>query len=249
MKKYIVAIGGGEVGKLETLSIDKEIVGLSNKKNPRLLFIPTASSDSEIYIKKISDIYGERLGCKIDNLLLISNRPSKEEIEEKILASDIVYVGGGNTLKMMKLWRSLGVDKILKIAYKRGIILCGLSAGAICWFEYGHSDSMSFYNSESWDYIRVKSTALLRGTLCPHFNGQTNSILRKDSFIKMIKKFGGSGIGIDNHAAIVFRDDECKVIRSRNDSMVYKIFKKSGNINVESVKEIGQFFKINNLYL
>jgi dipeptidase E len=163
-------------------------------------------------------------------LLLITEKLTKEEIKEKILSSDVIYVGGGNTLKMMKIWRRLGVDKLLKSAYNKGKILCGISAGAICWFEYGHSDSMSFYNPKSWDYIRVKGLGLLKGIVCPHFDGQTQGIKRKKSFTKMLEKKGGFGWAIDNHAAIIFKNSKFRVINSKKDSKAFRIFKKNKKI-------------------
>ena len=75
-----------------------------------------------------------------------SEQPPAREIVRKIMSSDIVYVGGGNTLLMMRIWRRFGLDKVLKGAYEAGIVLAGISAGSICWFDSGHSDSMSFYN-------------------------------------------------------------------------------------------------------
>lgn len=249
MNKHIVAIGGGEIRQLKTLAIDKEIVSLTRKKHPRLLFIPTASSDSKNYVQVIEKVYGKRLGCKTDSLLLLREKPSRKEIEEKILSADIIYVGGGNTLKMMKLWRLLGVDKLLKFAYNNGTILCGISAGAICWFEYGHSDSISFHNPDDWDYIRVKGMGLLKGLLCPHFDGQTRGIKRKKRFSQMLEKVGGLGIAIDNHAAIIFCNDSFRVINSKKDSKAHKLFKKSGKIISIPIKTQKAFSPLKTLYL
>jgi len=105
--KKIIAIGGGEIGRpgypVETTKIDKEIINLTGKKNHRLLFVPTASADSELYFETVKKHFGKTLGCKTDVLYLINNDLSKKEIEQKIFGSDIIYVGGGNTLKMMKV--------------------------------------------------------------------------------------------------------------------------------------------------
>ncbi len=142
--------------------------GFRDKKNPKLLFIPTASSDSEIYWKHIQEYFGEFLKCKTDVLFLMTESLSPEQIRKKIVSADIIYVGGGNTLQMMRIWRSLGVDKLLKAAYENGTVLCGISAGSICWFDSGHSDSMSFYNPRKWKYINVKGLGLIQGiTLSP----------------------------------------------------------------------------------
>jgi dipeptidase E len=122
------------------------MIRLSNEKNPKLLFIPTASSDSEKYWKHVREYFGTYSKRKTDVLFLIKERPSNEQIRGKILSADIIYVGGGNTLPMMRLWRRLGVDKLLMSAYEYGTVLSGISAGSICWLDSGHSDSMSFYN-------------------------------------------------------------------------------------------------------
>jgi dipeptidase E len=122
------------------------MIRLSNEKNPKLLFIPTASSDSEKYWKHVQEYFGTYLKCKTDVLFLIEERLSNEQIPGKILSADIIYFGGGNTLLMMRLWRRLGVDKLLMSAYEYGTVLSGISAGSICWLDSGHSDSMSFYN-------------------------------------------------------------------------------------------------------
>jgi dipeptidase E len=244
MNKHIVAIGGGEIRHLKTLAIDKEIVSLSHKKHPRLLFLPTASSDSENYVQAIEKVYGKKLGCKISSLLLLREKPNKKEIKEKIFSADIIYVGGGNTLKMMKLWRQLGVDILLKSAYNKGTVLCGISAGAICWFQYGHSDC----HPDGWDYIRVKGMGVLKGLLCPHFDGQTRGIKRKKSFSHMIEKVGGHGVAIENHAAIIFRNDTFRVINSKKNSKAYKLYKKKGKIISISIETRKEYSPLKTLY-
>lgn len=165
----IIAIGGGEIGRLgypiETEKIDREIIKLTGKKKPKLLFLPTASADSEGYFKTVKKYFGKKLGCYVNVLYLTKEKLSKKEIERKILISDIIYVGGGNTLYLMKIWRKLEVDKILEKAHKKGIVLSGLSAGAICWFKYGNSDSIKFKKGQ---YIKVKGLGLIDALMCPH---------------------------------------------------------------------------------
>lgn len=237
--KKIVAIGGGEIGRpgyaCTTLPIDKEIIRLSAKKRPKLLFIPTASSDSELYVKTIKKHFGVRLRCTIDVLYLLKNQPSRNFLKKKILGADIIYVGGGNTLKMMNRWRTLGVDKLLKRAYQKGIVLCGVSAGSICWFDSGHSDSMSFYNQKSWQYIAVRGLGMIHAIHCPHFNGHTSNKWRKNDFIAFMKKRTGVGIGIDNDCAIEFIDNKYRVIASKNGAKAYRVFKNHGKICCEEI--------------
>lgn len=246
--KKIVAIGGGEIRDSETLAIDKEIIRLAQKKRPKLLFIPTASSDSEDYYKGIDNYFGKKLGCKTDVLYLLSKTPSPKDSRDKILNADIIYVGGGNTLKMMKLWRRLGVDKILKTAWEKGIVLCGLSAGSICWFKSGHSDSMSFYNPKKWKYINVHGLGFLKGVHCPHFNSSTLGIPRKKHFHDMIEKIGGMGIAIDNNCAIEFLDDKYRVITSKPAAKAYRVFKENGKVISERIPQKEELTPIATLY-
>jgi dipeptidase E len=251
--KKIVAIGGAQKGRagysIKAPKIDEEIIRLAGKKNPRLLFIPTASSDSELYFDDAKKHFGKEFGCKIDTLYLIKEKPTKTETEEKILNSDIIYVGGGNTLKMMKVWRRTGIDKVLKRAYDKGIILSGVSAGAICWFESGHSDSIKFRDPKKWKYINVKGLGLIKGIFCPHYNGGKHGVSRRKHFQSMINKFGGIGIAIDNNCAIEFIDGKYfKIISSKPRLGAYRVYKKRGKIVSEKIKQKTELSPISELH-
>jgi dipeptidase E len=248
MSRAIVAIGGGKIRTRGTAPIDREIIRLSNKKNPRLLFIPTASSDSEIYWERVQKYFGKFLKCKTDVLFLIKERPSKEQIRRKILWADIIYVGGGNTLLMMRLWRRLGVDKLLISAYENGTVLSGISAGSICWFDSGHSDSMSFYNPQKWQYVNVKGLGLVSGIHCPHYNSMTLGVPRRKHFRDMIRKTGGVGIAIENNCAIEFIDGRFyKVISSKAHSRAYRVYKKGGGVIAEQIRQQKQLAPLKSL--
>ena len=248
MARAIVAIGGGNIRVRGTAPIDREIIRLSGKKHPVLLFIPTASSDAEDYCKQIQEYFGEFLKCKTRVLLLIREHPSKEQIRRKIQSADIVYVGGGNTLKMMRLWRRLGVDKLLKTVYQKGTVLCGISAGSICWFDSGHSDSLSFYSPRSWKYINVKGLGLIKGIHCPHYNSRTLGIPRRRDFCDMIRKIGGIGIAIENNCAIEFIDGKFyKVIASRVNARAYRVCRSDGEVFVERIQQEAQLAPIRKL--
>lgn len=248
MPKTIVAIGGGEIRTRGTAPIDREIIRLSNKKNPKLLFIPTASSDSERYWKHVQEYFGKFLKCKTDVLFLIKEQPSKQQIRQKILSADIIYVGGGNTLQMMRLWRRRGVDKLLKSAYENGTVLSGISAGAICWFDSGHSDSMSFYNPRNWKYINVRGLGLMSGILCPHYNSMTRGVPRRKHFRDMIRRTGGIGIAIENNCAIEFIDDRFyRVISSRSYPRAYRVYIKGREVVAEQMRQEKRFAPIGSL--
>lgn len=236
MPKAIVAIGGGEIRTRGTAAIDREIIRLSNNKHPSVLFVPTASSDSETYWQHFSDYFGKFLKCKTDVLYLVNEPRSAQQIERKILSADIIYVGGGNTLFMMRVWRRLGVDKVLKAAYENGIVLAGISAGAICWFDSGHSDSMLFYDPRDWNYINVKGLGLIRGVHCPHYNSMTRGIPRRKDFREMIRRIGGIGIALENNCAMEIIDDRFyRVITSKDYARAYRVYKSGGDVISEQL--------------
>ena len=114
-------------------------------------------------------------------------------------------------------------------------MLAGVSAGAICWFNYGHSDSMAFYHPNDWRYIRVRGMGLVGALACPHFDGETAGVKRSQDFKDMIWKHGGLGMAMDNHCALVFIDDGFKVMTSRAGAGAYKIYREDTGVIVEEI--------------
>jgi len=217
----IVAIGGGELKELETLPIDKEIVSLTGKRNPRALFIPTASNDAEGYWKTFQEVYGKKLGCTPNVLYLIREKPTRNEIEDKILNADLIYVGGGNTLKLLKIWKKVGVDRVLKQAYENGIVISGLSAGAICWFKYGCSDARRFSRPEDTTFMRVSGLNLINLTVSPHHIREKN---RDDGLIKLMKHTSGVAIALDDNSALEIVGDTYRIINSQKEAGAKKVY-------------------------
>ncbi len=244
----IIAIGGGEIGRpgkpVETTKIDQEIIALSLKKNPKVLFIPTASRDSRLYVETFQKQFGERLSCQVDTLLLYDKRTTTNQIKGKIASADIIYVGGGNTLNMMRFWKKRGVDVLLKNAAERGTVLSGVSAGAICWFTYGNSDSRKTKNPEA-DYIRVRGLGLIPLYGCPHYNTEAE----RQSSMKNILAHGGIAIGLDNCAALEIRNDTYRIISSKPGADGYKCFWKKGAYFVEKLPKDGDFSPLKNLFV
>jgi len=230
----IVAIGGGELRLKETMPIDKYIVEFSENSTPKLLFIPTASGDSRGYINSINKVYGEHLGCEVDTLLLVENNIPQNEIERKILSSNIIYVGGGDTVKMMEIWRSNKIDKYLKKAYENNIVLSGLSAGSICWFLKGHSDSNTYTNRDGiLNYTQATGIGLIPAIHCPHYNEKG-----REAFDNMMKTEKISGIAIENNCAMVIKDDMYKIIKSNNNRKAYLLKNDNGNVNKSELNTI-----------
>lgn len=226
----IVAIGGGE----SILEIDKFIVGFSGVSNPKFLFIPTASDDSKEYIESIKRLYGEQLGCIVDTLLLIDNHINEEEIERKILSSNIIYVGGGDTVKMMEIFEKNKIDKYFKMAYERNIILSGISAGSICCFLKGYSDSSLESNPDGWwDHTEAIGVGLIPAIHCPHYNEKGH-----EGFDNMMKTLEFPGIAIENNCAIVIKDNVYKIIKSDNNSKAYLLKNNNGVISKKELNTV-----------
>lgn len=241
----IIAIGGGEIGrpgtKVETITIDKEILKLSGKKNPLLLFIPTASNDSESYYEVVKKYFGDKLKCKTDVLYLIKNKYSTKELEEKILKSDIIYVGGGNTQMMIKIWKKLNVDKILKKAHEKGVILSGISAGAICWFTFGNSDSLKFSDQKA-KMIKVSGLSIIKARICPHYDIEKQ---RRPELKKMMKKSKGFALAFDNCSAIEIVNNKYRFIYSNKTANVYKVYWEKGKYYENKIIRSNKFLPLN----
>jgi dipeptidase E len=243
----IVAIGGGVLREGETDSIDNFILELSGKESPSALFVPTASYDSPEYSETFTEVY-QGLGCSVETLNLLGRSPSDDELRSKILSPDIIYVGGGNTLKMMRRWRRLGVDSLIRQAWESGAVLCGVSAGAICWFDWGHSDSMSFYDEDNWQYVRVAGMGLIKGLACPHYDSDTKGVPRRADFHSMMLKHSDPGIAIDNGCALVVLDEGYRVISSTETAGAYTLTKERGSVIEEPINQSQTWEPIEKLY-
>lgn len=117
------------------------------------------------------------------NYYLINKDITEYEIEQKILSANIIYVGGGDTVEMMEVWRNKKIDKYLKKAYEKNIVLSGLSAGSICWFLKGHGDSDSHNNPDGWwDHTQVTGVRLILASHCPHYKEKGHEWFDDSSF-------------------------------------------------------------------
>jgi len=128
-------------------------------------------------------------------------------------------------------------------------VLAGISAGAICWFESGHSDSMSFHTPKQWNYINVKGLGLVQGIHCPHYSGRTRGVPRRKHFREMIRRTGGIGIAIENNCALEFIDGQLyKVLRSKDYARAYRLYKTGGQIFTEQIRQQEQLAPIELLH-
>ncbi len=245
--KKIVALGGGEIGRpgypVETASIDEEIIRLAGKSNPRLLFLPTAAGDSESYYEAVRNHFGRTLGCQTDVLYLIKEKPAAPQIERKVSWADIIYVGGGNTLRMMKAWRKSGMDAVLRQAWQTGIVLCGLSAGAICWFAWGNSDARKFKNPAA-DLIRVRGLGFVNALFCPHYDVEKD---RRTDLKKMLRRTADVAIAVDNCCAVEIIDDRFRIISSKPEASAYRVYWSHGAFHEERIEQTAEFRPLSHL--
>jgi len=249
----IIAIGGGEIGRpkedgkghypVETTLIDTEILQLTNKKSPTLLFIPTASYDSRNYYQVVKQHFTKLGFSSVTPLYLSDKSLTKKQIEKIILSHDAIYVGGGNTLRMMNAWRKMGVDKILKLAHERGIVLAGLSAGSICWFSYGNSDSRKF-SSGSDKLVKVTGLGLIDALHCPHYDAEPH---RQADLKRMMKTTSKVAIALDNCAALEVVDNTYRIIKSKPDAKARKIYWEKDKYFVEDIPASKSFSDISKL--
>ena len=225
MNKQIISIGGGGFGRNPNHRvIEQYIIQQSEKINPNILFIPTASAEDKAYIVNFYRCFG-KLDCNPSHLTFFERTPRLDSIINK---SDIIYVGGGNTKSMLAIWKEWKLDKYLKKAYDRGVILSGVSAGAICWFENGVTDSWAS------NLNILKCLGFLNMNCCPHYNSEKD---RRPSVHKFIKKEKLNSIyAIDDGAAIHFSNGKLyKSINFYPGANVYFV-----NIKDNQIKEVSQ---------
>lgn len=207
MDRYIIALGGGEIKDKTTLKMDEYIANLAKKhageKRARGLFIGTASHDSMPYFNSFRKTYTSVFDIKADCVLCVYGEMNAEKIAEKFTLCDFIYVGGGDTVYMLEKWKEAGIDKLVKEAYERGVIIAGLSAGAICWFKDMYTDSPSVTGEES--YALFPGADYLDGVCCPHFE------LREKDYVEALKKSPNNYqpiYGIEGDAGLVFKNEK-----------------------------------------
>jgi dipeptidase E len=230
-------VGSGSDGLSEEW-ITKSILDLldDKTKTPKVLYLGTATYDLPGPRYRQTHCFTEA-GCDVTSLDITFG--AVDDMASKIEEADIILVSGGNTLFAVDHWKRLGVHDLLRKAMHRGAVLTGGSAGGICWFDGGHSDSMdpsTFMDSmlalsdsgkdessnaptqsqdnQSWEYIRVDALGFLPGLVCPHHDKrQSNGILRAANFDAMLLEHPTEfGIGIDHWAALELRGGNFRVL-------------------------------------
>jgi aminopeptidase N len=221
--KNIVAIGGGGFGRsLGSLEIEKYIISLINKKRPKICFIPTASGDSSLYKLNFYRAFS-KLDCITSHIDFFSRT---ENLEEKILTQDIIYVGGGNTKSMLAVWKEWNLCEVLRNAYEKGIVMSGVSAGAICWFEKGITDSYAE------KLAIIDCLGIVEGIACPHFDEEKE----REPFVNDVinREIIQSCICIEGKCALHIKNNiEYSSIDFGNGRKSFKVFKENNYLKKE----------------
>lgn len=217
--KRIIAIGGGELKNRETLVIDgyiaEEAKKAAGERRACGLFLPTASHDCMPYYNTFHKVYTGLFGIKTDVALTVNRAVDLEKMREKFQKADFLYVGGGNTVFMLDHWKKTGLLSLVQEAYERGVILCGLSAGAICWFEEMYSDSVI-----EGEYAMFPALGWIKGKISPHYNE------RMLDFDEIVLYNRYRAWGLENGAALEFVDG--KPVKTIGEGKVFVLDGTSG---------------------
>ncbi|MBR6739935.1 MAG: Type 1 glutamine amidotransferase-like domain-containing protein [Clostridia bacterium] len=197
MKKgNIVAIGGGGFDDGEMMPVFERIMALSGKAAPRAIYLPTANFDSLDAVPMMEGIF-MGLGCSSFEALTLSKTEFAEgELRQKLLDADIIFASGGNLKFLMDTWNAVGATEIMREAFELGKVLCGVSSGAMCWFDEGWDDC-----GENGAFMFIDCVGLLHYCNCPHFEDPY-----WHRFTDTVKDRPYSGIACENGAALVYCD-------------------------------------------
>jgi len=226
--RRIVAIGGCSLLEPQPdLPLYRYLISLTGKPHPEVCFIPTASGEDRDYIIQFYQRFGE-LGCSTRHLTFFN--PPVADLRSYLLACDLIFVGGGNTKSMLALWREWGVDAILREAWERGVVLSGVSAGMICWFEQGITDSIP------GPLTPLPCLGFLPGSACPHYDGEPE---RRPTFNRMLREGEiGPGYAADNHAALVFEGQRpARVVATTPTARAYHLTRDDAGRPIETPLE------------
>ena len=196
----------------ENLLLDSYLIKLSASERPKVCFVGTASGDSDSYQNRFYEAM-KQFAVEASHLSLF--KPPAGSLEQFVLSKDILYVGGGNTRNLMALWKEWGLDTILRKAYYSGIVMAGISAGSLCWFEEGVTDSIT------GKLTKISCLGLLAGSNCPHYDGESE---RRPAYQQLVAGGMKSGIACDDGVAAYFVNEQLvELVSSRPDAMGYHV--------------------------
>lgn len=230
--RTIVALGGGGFSmEPDNPLLDDHILDLARaargRDRPRVCFVATASGDAPTYVANFYAAFAQR--AEASHLALFTR--TIDDIDAFLADQDVIYVGGGNTENLLAIWRVHGVDRAMRRAWESGVVMTGLSAGSLCWFETGTTDSFG-------KGLAPLSAGLgfVSGSHSPHYDGEP---LRRPTYQRLVAEGTlPSGYAADDGAALVFRGDRLlEVVASRATARGYRVERGSDGTAVETVLE------------
>jgi dipeptidase E len=214
----IVAFGGGGFSmEAGNPLLDDYVLSLTGRERPRVCFIPTASGDADHYIVRFYREFAAR-GADVSHVSLFRRDRGSGAIEGDLaghlLKQDLIYVGGGSVVSMMGAWLAHGVDRMLEAAWRNGTIMCGLSAGSLCWFEEAVT---AFHGPPE----RVRGLGFLPHSNCVHYDGEPE---RRNEYHDYVSAGMVAGYGVDDGAALRFVGSELhEAVSSRPKAGVHRV--------------------------
>jgi dipeptidase E len=217
--RQIVAFGGGGFSQESgNPLLDDYVLGLSGTADPRVCFLPTASGDADHYLVRFYNAFRDR--ARTSHISLFRRERGVTDIRSHLLAQDVIYVGGGSLISLLGVWRAHGLDSMLREAHEAGVILCGLSAGSLCWF----AEAVSGYQSE---VNRVPALGFLPHSNAVHYcDGE-----RRGAFHRHLMDGMPAGFAAEDGAALRFVGSELvEVVASRPEARAYKLERRGSQI-------------------
>ncbi len=212
--RQIVAFGGGGFS-MESGNplLDEYVLGLSGVDRPKICFLPSASGDADHYIVRFYRAFpADR--CEASHISLFRREQGPEDLREHLLSQDLIYVGGGSVVSMLGVWRAHGIDAILREAWGRGVVLCGLSAGSLCWF----ADAVTGFHGAPQ---RVDGLGLLPFSNCVHYEPGS---ARRRAYHDLVRGGMRAGYAAEDGAALHFVGTELRrVVASRPAAWGYRL--------------------------
>lgn len=228
--RHLVAMGGGGFSMDDPL-LDDYVLDLVDRPRPRICFVPTATAALPVYLRRFLDAFPAR-SFEPTYLDLFDRKIS--DVEGFLGEQDVIYVGGGNTANMLAVWRVHGVDDALRRAWEAGVVCCGVSAGANCWFEASTTDS---YLLGRADPLRG-GLGLVPGSFCPHYDSEPS---RRPSFLEHVGNGAlPAGLACDDFAAVRFAGTEVvEAVASIDGAAAYRVTAADGEADEEPLPMIG----------
>jgi len=217
MRQLIVQGGGGFLMEKGS-ALDRHFLAATGKARPRICYVGTAGGDAESMRYKFYEAMAG-LDCRATHLSLI--QPPTADLASFVLEQDAIYVGGGNTRTLLAVWRDWQLDAALRAAYERGVVVGGISAGMICWFEFGITDSVPGALSP------LRGLGWLPGSACPHYDGEA---ARRPAYQRFVADGSvPAGYAADDGAALHFVDEALvEVVAARPAARAYRVTREDG---------------------